>query len=196
MIEDELSFEPNGETRRSPVTGLVERERKNSWGYMWRRPRFSEPKLADMTVAIFHGRQVEGVTGFGQPPEPYFRGYSTPALDPVYVTTTCDLAFRQGSTTARLTFDANVWQTLPAKRGDIVLDATVIPPGQAPLVGTHFNGYFYKIVGVGDPVLVAGTTFYQELTLARPALADGYVAVMMTGLAEVVEKSEGKMPPG
>ena len=35
-----------------------------------------------------------------------------------------------------------------------------------------------------------------DLELARPALRDGYVGVMITGVAEVVEKNDGKMPPG
>jgi hypothetical protein len=194
-IEDELSFEPNGQVRRStaPPNYFVERERKNSWAYMWRRPRFSEQKVADLRIVIFQGRQIEGSgAGFGNPPEPYFKGYYQ---DPVSGVGS-DLAFAAGSTTARLRFNSTAWMTVPAKVGDWLLDATVITPGQAPAVGTHFNGYFYKVVGVGSPVYISGSDYYQELELARPAIADGYVGVMITGVAEVVEKNDGKMPPG
>jgi hypothetical protein len=190
MLEDELTFEPNGEVRRSPA-GLIERERRHSWAYMWRRPRFNEMKVADLVTTIFQGRQIEGVAGFGNAPEPYFKGYQSNADG---------RAFVAGSTVARLVFDRNSWATLPAKRGDLLLDATVIPPrpnaNPALNVPAHFNGYFYRIVGVSDPVLITGTQYYQELELARPALNDGYIGVMITGLADVVEKSDGKMPPG
>jgi Tfp pilus assembly protein PilV len=189
MMLDEVTFSPNGEpTTQGPGSVLIERARRHSWAYMWRRPRASDTKVADLTVVMFSGRQIEG-SGFANPPEPYYLGHNpSNAAD--------GRAFQRGSSRAIL--KVALGTTLPAKRGDIVLDATVIPPnlGNVPPILTHFNGYFYRIESVGEVQPINAAEGYQVLELNRPALADGYVGVMITGVADVIDKNDGRMPPG
>jgi hypothetical protein len=57
-------------------------------------------------------------------------------------------------------------------------------------------GFFYKVVGVSDPYPDPNGSGLQvqELQLDRPAKADGFAAVYLSGVADVKEKSDGRMP--
>lgn len=59
------------------------------------------------------------------------------------------------------------------------------------------SGHFYRVVAVGglepstDPLFPG---YMQILTIDRPAKTDGYDAVYMPGVIQVIEKSLGRMP--
>jgi hypothetical protein len=55
------------------------------------------------------------------------------------------------------------------------------------------GGHFYKVLDI-SPVQSAGGVFFQTLTLDRPARSDGFTATIMTGIADVITKSAGRMP--
>ena len=59
------------------------------------------------------------------------------------------------------------------------------------------NGHFYNVVRVSDVLLVnapGGPIPVQVLEISTPAKADGYEMVHMQNVADVIEKSSGKLP--
>jgi hypothetical protein len=182
-VEDDLNFEKTG----GPVNnGLIERDRRVSWGYLWKRPRFSDPRVVDLTIVLFLGRKLGADANRSATPTGEV-AMGGPAA-------TGNRVFVAGNTQAVVTWGRGTAQP-PVKRGDWVLDATVmrIPPTGPGRVLS--NGYFYKVAGVGDPTQDPQTgAMLQELTLATPARADGYVIVFMPFVVDVIEKNDGRMP--
>jgi hypothetical protein len=71
-----------------------------------------------------------------------------------------------------------------------------LPPGTPwPTVQSGLaSGHFYRVVAVGGVEHNASSGFFQILTIDRPAKTDGYDAVYMAGVIQVIEKSLGRMP--
>ncbi len=174
-LNDDVTFDHVGQP--SPA-GFVEREQKYSWSFVWRRPRFSDPMVADLTLVLFSSRASLSAPG-GRPTGEVLlaNGQGTAPV------------FTRGSAQAVVT-----WQgTAPAiKRNFIVLDATV---GREPNTNRVLsNGYFYRVVDVSDPVDLGGGLMQQTLQLETPARETGYVGVSMLGVADVIELSDGRTP--
>ncbi|HMP02038.1 MAG TPA: prepilin-type N-terminal cleavage/methylation domain-containing protein [Gemmatales bacterium] len=79
----------------------------------------------------------------------------------------------------------------------------VLPNGLAVTAGVGLparsglaSGHFYRVVAAGDiePNPSLPGTFMQRLTIDRPAKTDGYDAVFMSGVVQVIEKNIGRMP--
>lgn len=177
-LNDDLTFDNVGQP--SPA-GFVEREQKYSWSFIWRRPRFSDPMVADLTLVLFSSRASLSAPG-GRPTGEVLlvNGQGTAPV------------FTRGSAQATVTW--NVAGAAPAiKRNFIVLDATV---GRDPITNRVLsNGYFYRVVDVSDPSPPDANGFVtQTMQLETPARETGYVAVFILGVADVIELSDGRTP--
>jgi hypothetical protein len=183
VLEDELTFAPGGEPEgpKQAPPAPVERYRRYSWAYLLHRPRLSEPNIADLTIVLFSGRRLEkaGLV-------------SSPTGEVTLIGPAGSRVFVANSTTATVSIAGNGGLPAPIKNGEWIFDATVRPGTQqaAPI----FNGYFYRVVHVGEVYQHASGELCQDLELATPAKADGFVAVFMTGVVDVIEKNTGRMP--
>lgn len=81
-----------------------------------------------------------------------------------------------------------------------IQDVQLFHPVTRELLGTVKsglgNGYFYKVISVGDPEPSPAGGLMQVIELDRPARADGYEAVFMPQVVNVIEKSSGRRPNG
>lgn len=62
-----------------------------------------------------------------------------------------------------------------------------------PVRGGLTGGNFYRIVSVGDLEFANGR-YFQRIILDRPARSDGFEAVHMPNVIDVIEKSDGRSP--
>ena len=172
-LDNDASFAPNGAPEL--VAGLVPRERQYSWAYVLKRPRFTEPRVAECTIVVFRRRPLIG------PNETVLTG---PAADQGRI-------FTRGETTASV-----LWTpSLALRPGFWIFDATALDLASARKLGlvSQFNGYFYQVVHVSDPVRV-GSEIVQEFEISRPAKDHGYVGVLFNGIVHVIEKGAGQSP--
>jgi hypothetical protein len=186
-LEDEITFDTGGLpvlTRSTPTDPpLLERDRRYSWAYLCRRPRFSEPNIVELTIVLFNGRRLQRTSLLNPTGEVTLLG---PGGGPV---------FTAGSATATVSLAQNGGQPAPIKTGEWILDATVRMGTQgANFTDAIFNGYFYRVVGVSEVYQHASGEQCQDFELQTPARANGFVAVFMTGVADVIEKNDGRMP--
>src|SRR5262249_24305117 len=117
MLEDDVNFALDGTAMNQIGTapyGTVDRERRYSWAYMCRRPKASDFNVVDMTVVIYAGRPITGQP-FNPPPEPRYQAQ-----------------FQQNSTTVMVVKTAGQTWPLALRRGDWILDNTLIMPGAVP----------------------------------------------------------------
>src|SRR5438477_10666450 len=54
-LVDDVTFGPDG----LPSGGFVQRENRYTWAYLLRRPRFSDPSIVEMTIAVFDRRPLQ-----------------------------------------------------------------------------------------------------------------------------------------
>jgi hypothetical protein len=176
-LEDDVAFDTNGmPLDLAPNPGIqVARERRYSWAYLWRRPRWSEASVVDISIILYSGRQL---TGLGGSPQEY--SATGPAA-------TNGRVFVAGQRQAYLAW-GNTQQAV--RPGYWVLDATMIAPSGPGQPNWYLNGFFYQVTNVYDPD-AAGN---QIIEIDRPARADGYVAVFPIGIVDVIEKSNGRLP--
>ena len=180
--EDDITFRGDGLPVGAAAGQPIERERRYSWAYLWRRPRFGDASIADVTIVLFSGRQTAG----------FALGGEDRVTGPGSANGQC---FTVGSRRATFVVNPGGGQPIALRTGYWVLDATVIP-GTA---GNGFNdalmnGFFYRIVAVGDPYPGGTGELLQDVELDRPAKADGYVGVFLLGIVDVIEKNQGQMP--
>lgn len=209
---DEVNFNMNGTAYLNPAAPLVERDRRYSFLYVWRRPRISEPTVAELSIVIFDGRKLAGgglaSTLPGEVPLygvlNQASGKRLPVFDPVSRPTTAVIVVTSPS------------QMPPVRRGYWILDASVVarpfpldanssfelPPPYNPAIGDfrgypppYFNGFFYQIVDVAEPTGPnANNEWEVKLELDRPVRNPGFVGVMIANIVDVIEKSDGKTP--
>jgi hypothetical protein len=100
----------------------VQRENRYSWAYLLRRPRFSDPSVVEMTIAVYNRRPLQlGGASFLPVGESAY---------PVEI---------EAANTVNLVYAGGLPK--PALRaGGWVLDATPLPG----------HGYFYRVVSVSD----------------------------------------------
>lgn len=174
-LDNDASFAPNGAPEL--VFGLVPRERQYSWAYVLKRPRFKEPRVAECTIVVFRRRPLIGPND-----ETVLTG---PAAYQGRI-------FTRGETTASV-----LWTpSLALRPGFWIFDATALDQASAQnrgLVSPLFNGYFYQVVHVSDPVRV-GSEIKQDFEISRPAKDHGYFGVLFNGIVHVIEKGAGQFP--
>jgi hypothetical protein len=198
--EDDVTFNGDGSATVDPLTPFVERGRRYSWAYVCRWPRFTDSSVVEMSVPVYSARPAPlPLPGAQVSTELSYRGgggFPPPATPPAWWQM---LAFAQGSTTAKVLLpQQQAGASLPIKRGDWIFDNTLIIP---PMAGTPpqpqpiplANGYFYKVIGISDAYQNANG-WVQDLQLDRPAKNFGFAVVVLKGLADVKEKSDGRMP--
>ena len=240
--EDEITFGTNAQPVNSGTIMNIERANRFSWAYMCRFPKGDDYGVVDMSIVLYDGRRLAAATPgertsgelryFGHP-NTSNAGFLSAGLTPA-----TGLVFVKGSNLAIIDlYDyrnyAATSNTLPPsdrvaspfKRGDVILDNTLVMPDfftyptapptryyapfdsqftytpNVPVPGAAgtllrkglANGYFYKVVHVGPVEAAPGNHFVQQITLDRPALADGYEAVYMNGVIDVIEKSNGRL---
>lgn len=178
-LEDELTFLPSGlPVPPPPPIVPVERQRRISWAYLWRRPRWNDQDVVEVSVVVYSGRQLAG-TPFpggsvtqefrcGGPPGSYA---NFPWNHRVFVAGNRFAALNWGSPTNAQAVRPGYW----------VLDATVMRISDNPYVWIT-NGFFYQVVNVLSEPDANGI---QLIELDRPARADGYVAVFPLGVVDV-----------
>jgi hypothetical protein len=199
--DDDVTFNLDGSATVDPLTPVVERGRRYSWAYACRWPRFSDSSVVEMTIPVYSARPAPIPLGTQVSTELSFRGgggfafTGTPPQPPWWQM----LALIPGGTTATIFLpQQSQGASLPIKRGDWIFDNTLIIPPQAgnPLQPQPIplaNGYFYKVIGISDAYQNANG-WVQDLQLDRPARNFGFAIVLMKGLADVREKSDGRMP--
>lgn len=163
----------------------IERERRYSVAYLWRRTNFSDRNSVEVTEILFSGRKLSGAGGTTPIPEQSVLGDPTAPPSPW-----AGRVFVQGSRLARVKMTDVNNGPLALKPGYWVMDTTVIP-GTAAVGFTDaiMNGFFYQIVGVSDPDVTAAGTF-ATIELDRPAQADGYVGTFLYGVGAVVRRGK------
>jgi len=176
-LDNDASFAPNGAPEL--VAGLVPRERQYSWAYVLKRPRFTEPRVAECTIVVFRRRPLIWPND-----ETVLTG---PAADQGRI-------FTRGATTARVARRLRD-PPLALRPGFWIFDATALDLASARKLGlvSQFNGYFYQVVHVSDPVRV-GSEIVQDFEISRPAKDHGYVGVLFNGIVHVIEKGAGQSP--
>jgi len=190
-VEDDLTFTPSG----LAVSNPVERERRISWAYLWRRPVWAEEAVADVSLVLYNGRLIAGRGNSGGTQNVngvIAQEYKCGGPPGVYQSTAWNgRTFARNSRIAALNWGSPA-QAQAVQVGYWVLDATMLPP-TSPVPGDglwHLNGFFYQVVNV-EPVDGNGM---QLIELDRPAREDGYVAVFPIGIVDVIEKSDGRRP--
>jgi hypothetical protein len=203
--DDDVTFNLDGSATVDPLTPVVERGRRYSWAYACRWPRFSDSSVVEMGVPVYSSRPAPIPMPGGQvSTELSYRGgggFSVPPNPPAWATAVNwqMLALVPGGTTATVFLpQQQAGASLPIKRGDWIFDNTLIIPPQAgmppqPQPILFANGYFYKVIGISDAYQNANG-WVQDLQLDRPAKNFGFQIVLMKGLADVREKSDGRMP--
>jgi hypothetical protein len=182
-LEDELTFLPSGQ----PVVNPVERQRRISWAYLWRRPVWGDPAVADVSVIVYSGRQLTGAPLPGGSATQEFRCGGPPAAPHNH------RCFTVGSRVAWLNWGSPINPSgapQAVRPGYWVLDATVMQISNNPPQWIT-NGFFYQVVNVLSEPDANGI---QPVELDRPARANGYVAVFPLGIVDVIEKSDGRRP--
>jgi hypothetical protein len=209
----DATFNEFGEasTAEQGLSGSIQRERRFSWAYLWKRPRLSEPGIAGLTVMVFDNRLPRTSVAGGPVGENTYAGPSQ-GQTPVF------LADPQRPSTIRISWPAG-GNPPEVRKGSWVLDATVevLPSTTALPTGTSittpypfpaharrplYNGYFYRVTNVSAPMQVntapaTAPPVYEsqmELELETPAKNVGYVAVFLDSLAGVIDVGSGRMP--
>jgi prepilin-type N-terminal cleavage/methylation domain-containing protein len=162
---DDITFGPDG----VPTSNAIQRENRYSWAYLVRRPRYLDPSVVEMTVAVYDRRplQLSG-TSFVPTGETAYSVVFNPAVS----LNTVNLVY------------ANGLQKPALRPGGWILDATPLPG----------HGYFYRVVSVSDPVVVNGqpaVTVELQNNVRTPENTSIPVftqAVVMDSLAEVFER--------
>jgi prepilin-type N-terminal cleavage/methylation domain-containing protein len=128
-LPDDITFGKDG----VPPAGVFQRENRYSWAYLLRRPRFSDPAVVEMTIAVYDRRPLQlGGGGFLPVGESAYPVEPVP-MDPP------GSGFQLN--TVKLLYAGGLPK--PALRpGGWILDATALPG----------HGYFYRVVSASDTV--------------------------------------------
>ena len=188
-LEDEMTFLASGVPTANPLADPVERQRRISWAYLWRRPVWQDRAVADVSVVVYSGRQIAGLPRPGGSAQVEIRsGGPAGAFAGTPWNGRCFIA---GSRLAAVAW-GSPGNAQALRPGYWVLDATVLRIPQAN-GGARWltNGFFYRVVNVLSEPDAQGQ---QLIELDRPARADGYVAVFPLAVVDVIEKSDGRRP--
>jgi hypothetical protein len=136
VLPDDIAFEEFGRAVRTaepnrPAIPFVQREKRYSWAYMCRWPQANDPSIVDMSIVVYGGRPMTNTATFSPPNEVrYFGVPGTFAGLPRN-----RRIFLRGSNEAVIISAAPTGA--PIRRGDWVLDNTLIMPQQTTsLLGT------------------------------------------------------------
>lgn len=219
-LGDEIDFATNGQP--NVVAGQFGAQRRFTWGYLCHWYDYNMANVCDVTAVLFNSRPdapsqfpvgEENFSGF--PSTSLFAG-----LEPAGPTNFGRM-FVKGVNQAVVKLSSAV--PMNAKAGDWILDNTFVlpefdpvhPSETAPFLdvitpvrvaypdgvgGFRFyrpglcGGHFYKILDISPVQDAGGGTFFQTITLDRPARSDGFTACLMQGVADVIVKGVGKLP--
>jgi len=210
---DEINFNTNGQPLIT--AGQFTRQRRFTWAYLCNWQDYRTPEVCEVTAVMFNSRP--DMTGLSLAPagEANYTGFPPVALAAGIegAANNFGRCFVKGLTQAAIRLTSP--QPINARVGDWILDNTFILPEfdvGNPLVTVPFldeffptqfpgttlrpglvGGQFYKIMDISE-VRTAGGLFFQTITLDRPAKSDGFSANLLTGVADVITKSVGRMP--
>lgn len=219
---DEIDFGQNGQPNNN-VIGNYARQRRFTWAYMCHWPDYANVDLCDVTVVVFNSRSdypatlpVGETTYVGNPAAALAAGIETDNVGRVFRKGLSQAAVVVGTVPTPLPLKVNDWildstMILPEYNNTIApaeqqrvpfLDEYhpnayyefTLPSGSTlQLRPGLVGGHFYKVLDI-SPVQSSGGVFYQTITLDRPARSDGFTATVMTGIADVITKSAGRLP--
>jgi hypothetical protein len=175
---DDLTFATDGQP--AMPGGVAQREGRYSWAYMVRRPKFSAPSVAEVSVVVYSGRS------------PVVSGETPYVVD-----------FVHGQNTVTVT--PGPGQQKPALRNGMwILDATVIRKDpQTGAISPDPYGFFYRVVNVTDDpssntiALELQTPIKSNVTVTPTPpsyLKHTGVLVVLDNVVEVFEKGAGWLP--
>ncbi len=175
---DDIAFGTDGlpgPVERPPSERLVQRENRYSWAYLLRRPRFSDPSVVEMTIAVYD-RRVLQLGGASLLPV----GETAYPVE-ISAANTVNLVYAGGLPKPSL------------RAGGWILDATPLPG----------HGYFYRVVSVSDTVTAQGKPAVQvelqdnirTVNVVNNARVPVFSqAVVMDNLVEVFERGPVAVP--
>lgn len=184
---DDITFNPSGLplVPKPPAVATVQRENRYSWAYLLRRPRFSDPSVVEMTIAVYDRRPLVLLSDTDKPVGgslflPVGENAYAVESDPTDPLNTVSLVYGGGL------------QKPALRPGGWILDATPLPG----------HGYFYRVVSVSDAVSATGQPAVKlelqenvrTLTAAVPKRPIFSQAVVMDNLAEVFERGPVAVP--
>ena len=218
---DEINFDTNGQPL---ITGGIQfsRQRRFTWAYMCNWPDYANPSICEVTAVMFNSRPDNGGLSSMPAGEVTYGGNNFAASLVGTDTTAFGRVFVKGLTQATI-FTGTTPQPMNLKVGDWILDSTMILPEydpansteKAPFLDTYnpafvygfpaaapvrflrpglVGGQFYKVMDISEVRSVPGVGFFQTVTLDRPAKSDGFSVTIITGIADVITKSTGRMP--
>lgn len=218
---DEINFDTNGQPMVSGGSQFA-RQRRFTWAYMCNWPDYANPSVCEVTAIMFNTRPDNGGLSTMPPGEVTLGGNNIAANAAGTDSTVLGRVFVKGLTQATI-FIGSTLQPINLKVGDWILDSTLIlpeyndafPTEKAPFLDTYnptfmygfpavapvrflrpglVGGHFYKVMDVSEPRLAPGAGFFQTVTLDRPAKSDGFSVTIISGIADVITKSVGRMP--
>jgi prepilin-type N-terminal cleavage/methylation domain-containing protein len=217
---DEIDFGRNGQ----PIVNgtFYGRQRRFTWAYMCHWPDYASKEVCDVTAVVFNSRPENTGLATLPPGESTFGGNVVTSNIAGTDVAGFGRVFVKGLNQATI-FVGTSPQPLPIAVGTWVLDSTLVLPeynGNFPNEKVPFldqydpaaqylfpqptgaphilrpglvGGHFYKVVDV-SPIKAGGPGYYQTITLDRPAKSDGFSVTVLSGVADVITKSVGRMP--
>jgi len=213
---DEINFDTNGQPLLA--AGQFARQRRFTWGYMCTWSDYKTPEICEVAAVVFNSRpDFPGTFPMGE----VTYGSTIPVSSAAGIDATGKV-FVKGLTQAAVNLSSA--QPMNLKVGDWILDSTLILPDYDPAFSAeklpfldtfvaatvpfpqpvgpphqlHFGlagGQFYKVLDISEVRRepFAGQ-YFQTITLDRPAKSDGFSATIISGIADVITKSTGRMP--
>lgn len=133
VLPDDIAFDEFGRGTRPlepnrPAIPYVQREKRYSWAYMCRWPQANDPAIVDMSIVVYGGRPLQDVLGNNTLSSPNERRYyGVPG--PFAGLPRNRRIFLRGSNEAVIF--SSTPTGAPIRRGDWILDNTLIMPTQA-----------------------------------------------------------------
>ncbi len=156
--EDELTFGPNAQPPNAgSPSAVIERENRYSWAYMCRFPKGDDPNVVDMSIVLYSSRRMNQVilpgtdhtTGeqryFGTPTNlnalgvggvVFVKGSNEAVID-VY-----DPQNLTNKTANNVASFVSAPVASPFKKGDVILDNTLVMPDFATYAGSPPKRYY------------------------------------------------------
>jgi Tfp pilus assembly protein PilV len=173
-LQDDMTFDTNGRAGNG-TNFSVKREGRYTWAYLIKRPRNLVQEVADLTIVVYSGRNLQTAGG-------------------ETTSTGTGVSHVAGESTVRLTFGAAAKPAI--KAGSWVLDVTThsitTDTANAMKYGP-VHGFFYRVLAVND-IPGVGPVPQIEIELETTPKAQIKTLVVMENVAEVFEKGSGWRP--
>jgi hypothetical protein len=171
---DEITFQKDGNNTGLPVgyPSSIERENRYTWAYMLRRQRYTDPAVVETSVVVYNGRLTQGSLGESV--------YGPPPYGPVVFSTSLN--------TVTIPYSGGTKPDI--RKGNWILDATIVQNFNVDNSPPDPHGYFYRVVGVTD----TGTSLQLELQSNPKKATQHGVLVFMENVVEVFDRGAGWQP--